>query len=230
MWTNPELLASFFLTGLLGGAGHCTAMCGPIAAVVGLRGEKKGALARSLLYSAGRVTTYAFLGGVMGASGNLALLSSKAVWFQKGVMVGTGVLMCLLALLQSGLFPGNPGLFSSTPGGGVIEKAAGKLFSSGEAGVFFPAGLVLGFLPCGLLYTALVGAARAGAATPSWGAGLLTGGALLLVFGTGTALPLTLISLSAGHLPLRGKKVFQVLASLLFFAVGVSFIVKGVKF
>ena len=48
-------------------------------------------------------------------------------------------------------------------------------------------GLALGFIPCGLLYTALIAAAGAGVEAKNGIEGLLKGGLLLLLFGLGTS-------------------------------------------
>ena len=65
---------AFFAAGLAGGAGHCIAMCGPIVASLGLAAPAgQGALAavaRTLPYHLGRVTTYGLIGAVMGLTGS----------------------------------------------------------------------------------------------------------------------------------------------------------------
>jgi sulfite exporter TauE/SafE len=47
-------------------------------------------------------------------------------------------------------------------------------------------GLVLGFIPCGLLYTALIAAAGAGADSGNQAEGFLRGMLMLFLFGLGT--------------------------------------------
>ena len=57
------------LGGLLGSS-HCVGMCGGFAAIVGLRtGSMAGNLRAQLIYSAGRLMSYATLGAIAGFAG-----------------------------------------------------------------------------------------------------------------------------------------------------------------
>jgi sulfite exporter TauE/SafE len=71
-----------------------------------------------------------------------------------------------------------------------------KLFSAPDIGHRFALGLALGFLPCGLIYAALV---------KSLAAGTALGGALdMLAFGLGTATSLLAIGLLSTSISFRG--------------------------
>ena len=62
-------VAMAFATGLLGSFGHCAAMCGPLVVSLGLSAAPLGtrrSLLGQLAYHAGRITTYAAVGAVMG--------------------------------------------------------------------------------------------------------------------------------------------------------------------
>ena len=62
-------LPLIFLGGLLGSS-HCIGMCGPLALALGVQESRLHVnLGRQLLFSAGRITTYGFLGAVAGATG-----------------------------------------------------------------------------------------------------------------------------------------------------------------
>jgi sulfite exporter TauE/SafE len=69
-----EIYLLAFMTGLTGGVSHCVGMCGPIVASYSVAAGRPGFLPH-LLYGAGRITTYAFLGGTLGLAGSLQLLS-----------------------------------------------------------------------------------------------------------------------------------------------------------
>src|SRR6266536_4613378 len=82
-------------TGLLGGFGHCAGMCGPLVASVGLVSSPllgaRRALGGQLLYNAGRVTTYALLGALMGLTGSFVNTAGRLAGLQDVVAVLAGV-------------------------------------------------------------------------------------------------------------------------------------------
>ena len=95
-----------FLGGLLGSA-HCVGMCGGFALSIGIGARSVGAnLHRQLLYTLGRVLTYAFLGVVAGYAG--FWLSRKAgtlVNVQAGLSIVAGALLVFQGLLALGIVP-----------------------------------------------------------------------------------------------------------------------------
>jgi uncharacterized protein len=164
----------FALTlGLISGL-HCLQMCGPIALVVGP--------GRPLvLYNAGRILTYAMLGAVAGSAGHaLMLLGSTATVISGGAMIVAGI------VLMVGLVP-SKGLITIRPHG-RFSRVTGGLLRAGRNK--FLLGLALGFLPCGLVYAALVKAMDSAGAVP----GALT----MLAFGAGTSVSLSAVGYGAG--------------------------------
>src|SRR5512134_1425191 len=144
-----------FTSGLLGGFGHCTAMCGPVVAAFSLcLGEKRQA-GPHLLYNLGRVTTYSLIGGVAGLAGSFLGIAAGLGPFQKAVAFGTGLLVVLMGLALGGWLPRLPSFFAADGASRLLRRLAGLAQGSGGPGVFFPLGLLLGFLPCGLVYAAL---------------------------------------------------------------------------
>ena len=69
----------------------------------------------------------------------------------------------------------------------LINRITRFVAETKGAGSFFPMGLLLGFIPCGLLYTALIAAAGAGVQAKNQIEGFFHGTLLLLLFGLGTA-------------------------------------------
>ena len=95
-----------FLTGLLGGFGHCVAMCGPLVGSFALASGALGprrSLAGQLAYHAGRVTMYAAIGAVMGLTGAFVNVAGRLAGVQQVIAVAAGVLMILLGLGSAGL-------------------------------------------------------------------------------------------------------------------------------
>ena len=174
------------LAGGLLGSTHCLGMCGPFALMIGgaARGWR-GNLARQLLYSAGRVFTYAWLGAAAGFGGmRLSQLAPAMVSVPALLAVGAGALLLYQGLASAGVLR-RLGWRGASPCFGAAWLAA-FLRDPRPVGVLL-AGVFTGFLPCGLVYGFL---ALAGAT-----ANVLHGGLLMAAFGVGTAPMMTLAGL-----------------------------------
>lgn len=170
--TQGGVLSALFLAGLLGSVSHCVGMCGPfVLAQVGARLERVPAAgmtewhrlagAAAAPYHLGRATTYALLGSLAGGiTGGLATL--PALRHLAASLLALAAAMFLLgALRQAGLWPGQ-GQVGGTPG--WLGRLLGPFFASPVGWRGYGLGLGLGFLPCGLLYSALAAAASTGSA------------------------------------------------------------------
>lgn len=195
------LLLSLFLAGLVGSLSHCAGMCGPfVLAQVSARLETVPARAMSEFsrlngaalapYHLGRASTYAALGGlVAGAAGGVAR------WTEWRGLAGGLLLVGALIFLGYGLQ--KLGWWAARPGAGTggwgeaVARLARPLFGRPTGWRGYGLGVLLGFIPCGLLYGALAASASAGDAL---------GGALaMLAFAGGTVPMLVTVGL-AGHL------------------------------
>ena len=76
MSSIEALYLTFLTTGFVVGFGHCIGMCGPIVVSFSLNLKTKGVMVPNLLYHVGRITTYAVLGGIMGATGAFTLITA----------------------------------------------------------------------------------------------------------------------------------------------------------
>lgn len=217
---KPDLLLALG-TGLLGGFGHCVGMCGPLVGAVSLAaGPSMGQrrlLAGHLLYNAGRITTYALLGGTMGMAGSFVNVAGRMAGLQDAVAVAAGALMILLGLGAAGV----AGWASR-----VEARAAGHVFSlartmlaGGGPGRFYPLGLVMGFLPCGLSYTAFLGAAATG--------GPAQGLAFALAFALGTVPAMLAAGAVATALGARLRGALYRAGGLLVALLGALFVARG---
>lgn len=194
-------LPLIFVSGVLGSA-HCLGMCGPISALMNLgTSGPRSALGRQFLWSLGRVFTYCFLGMAAGfAGGHLTTSESatslvKTVHIQASFAVLAGVLLVIQGLLAAGW------LRSGATGNGSCLTATifGKFLRGGSSTGVFVAGILTGFLPCGLVYSFL---ALAVASASVW-----KGPMLMAAFGCGT-LPVMLLTgagLTMASLQLRQK-------------------------
>ncbi len=176
---GSQLLGAFVVA-LLGGV-HCLGMCGGIvgALTLGLGPSRRPAMALVVGYNAGRITTYGALGalaGAMGAWGSEWL----AVRHSQGILQGlTGAVMIALGLYLADLWRGlvwveRLGLHLWRP----VAPWARRLLPLTTLPQALVAGMLWGFLPCGLVYSALIWALGAG--------GAREGGLLMLAFGAGT--------------------------------------------
>lgn len=94
-----------FLGGLAGSA-HCIGMCGGFAASIGARGASwRAVLPRQIVYSLGRITTYAFLGMMAATLGaRFASLDVPIVGAQRLLAVVSGAVMVLIGLHTLGVW------------------------------------------------------------------------------------------------------------------------------
>jgi uncharacterized protein len=186
-------------TGLVGSFAHCAPMCGPFVLMQIAAPEGGGLALRRLAagalpgYQLGRMTTYVALGGVMGALGGSLTALSGLRWLL-AVLLALAAASFLLQALKSA----RAGL-AGAAFGGLGRRLAVPLARLINADRHFalkgyPLGLVLGLLPCGFLFAALIAAAATGGALA--GAGAMAGFALgtmpalvtVGVLGTGAAL------------------------------------------
>lgn len=167
-----------FLGGLLG-ATHCIGMCGGFALALGAGTTRWQAnLVRQLLYTLGRVATYALLGAIAAFVGTRLTRSFSSLHLAQAVLATVaGAALIGYGLHNLGWLP------SRAQGQSSVACLAGKLFlplfQVQHWSKSFAAGVMTGFLPCGLVYTFLVLAASSG--------NLAVGALRMAVFGAGTA-------------------------------------------
>jgi sulfite exporter TauE/SafE len=182
-----------FVAGILGSA-HCVSMCGGFALSIGVGARSLLAnLQRQLLYSLGRVLTYAFLGVAAGYAG--LWLSRKAgalINVQAGLSILAGGLLATQGILALGIVPRR--LLGPIKGGAAPCLAgtfvAPFLTAPGWTNVLV-AGILTGFLPCGLVYGFLT--------LSSSSTSVVQGLATMCAFGAGTA-PVMILTGAGGSL------------------------------
>lgn len=185
-------LISAFVVGLLGGV-HCVGMCGGIVGALSLGLPSQRQLPILLGYNLGRISSYTLAGALMGALG-FYFSGLLPVQTAQRVLLGfAGVFMVLLGLYLGGWW----NLLSRIERmGGVlwrrIEPLGRGLLPVRSPGQAVALGLLWGWLPCGLVYSALVWTVASG--------GPVQGGLLMLAFGLGTLPNLLLMGVAAVQL------------------------------
>lgn len=227
----PDSIYLILLTaGFTTGFGHCIGMCGPIVVSLSLNLKKRSTFVPHLLYNGGRITTYAILGGLMGLTGSFASVTASIAGLQKGVMIFAGMIIIIMGLAMGGWIPLGKIYGNYNNPKGLISKGFHKLSTSNSALTYYPLGLLLGLLPCGPVYTALITAARAGMEAKGSPEGFFIGMGLMLTFGLGTIPALFLVAKLSDLGWLKSREMIYKIGSVLMIVVGVYFVVKGIRY
>lgn len=171
------LFLAAFSMGLFGSP-HCLGMCGGIVTAFGLsmqhvsESKKNGLI---LTYHLGRLISYSLLGLIASFVG-VAIFQS--IMSNSAPRIVLGAVLVLIGLAMLGL-----PLFNQLEKVGMrfwqsLAPIRKKVFPIDSFGKALFAGLLWGFLPCGLVYGALMMAIA--------GNNIATGAALMFVFGLGT--------------------------------------------
>lgn len=206
-------LLALFIVGLLGG-GHCAGMCGGIVGALSLQSPQGGgaAILVHLAYNLGRIGSYVLAGllaGLLGqAAGNLMAVQHGLYLFASLMLIAMGLYLLGVTQFLAPLERGGQVLWQR------IQPLTRRFLPVRGVAQALPLGLLWGWLPCGLVYSALTTSLASGSA----GQGAL----LMLAFGLGT-LPNLLL---AGLLLTRFRRFAQaratrVVSGLLVLAYGI---------
>ena len=210
-------------TGILGSFGHCLGMCGPIVASYTLSGSSGSRpwserLVPHLLYHGGRITMYAFIGALMGLSGSFVNVATSISGLQNTVAVLAGIAMVIMGLSITGIAGKTAWLESHNI---VVLRYAKQVMSARSLLRYYPLGLLLGLLPCGLSYTIFIAAAGTG--------GLLPGMTTALLFGIGTLPALLLFGTALSYFSASLRSTIYRAGGALVIIMGIYFIFRGIK-
>lgn len=218
-FTVAALLATLFASGLLGSL-HCVGMCGPI--LLGFSramGERAGPTAFAL-YHGGRLWTYGLLGFAAGWAGMQLRHGAGGLGpgWQRLLGVGAGAVLVAAGALT---WVAAPSLAPARGCGKALGQAralVGGLLRETSPWARLLLGVVMGFLPCGLVWAMLPLAASL-SSPPLAAAGMV-------VFGLGT-LPALSAVLMAGRFVPRRLATLRRLPGVLLVAVGVFAIARA---
>ena len=179
--TDPIGAGAAFLIGLFGSA-HCLVMCGGITAAFSLsipEKDRQGVRFWTLITSAsfGRVISYTLLGVLFGLLGGW--LRGDHEFFVIGFRLFAGIILIVMGLWISQLWRGVQTI--EQLGDRYITPLVQTLRSKASPDTLrhaFQYGLAWGFLPCGLVYSALLWSASTAHAGQA--------GTQMFLFGLGT--------------------------------------------
>jgi len=201
---------------------HCVQMCGPIVLTYSVAANtaaaRRSLLALHLAYNCGRTLTYMLLGALAGLAGGAMGFVGRLAGVENTAALVAGIAMVIAGLALLGSSP----IFKGWRGFALPSRflrPVGKLISSRSPGSKFALGLLMGFLPCGLVYAALMKAI--GAATP-------VGGALtLLAFSIGTSVALVVVGLGSSVATRKLARWGTTVSAVTVTAMGILLIVRG---
>lgn len=173
---NAGLYGTLAMAGFVGGFTHCAGMCGPF--VLGQTAARLDRVSSENMnefkrltgavlapYHAGRITTYAIMGALV-ASIFAPLLSHDGLrWAAAALLALAGLSFLAASFGKKGLAGLKiPGMDAENGLAKALAKAGRGLFLSPLGWRGYALGLILGLLPCGMVYAALMAAATTGSA------------------------------------------------------------------
>lgn len=209
------MLYTAFLLGLLG-AFHCVGMCGPIALILPIsKTNSKQKIVQVLLYHIGRITTYSLLGLVFGLVGKGLQLAG----LHQQISIAIGILMIAFVLFPRIIklisFKASPVTLFFTQ----LKIQMGLYLKKDSYYALFLIGVFNGFLPCGMIYMALVGAI----AMPS----LLQSVFYMTLFGLGTIPLLSVVIYIKDAFSTNFRSKIQKTIPIVVVIIGLLFILRG---
>lgn len=167
---------ALFLVGLLGGT-HCVGMCGGIVGALAMGGASRWTM--HLAYNGGRILSYALAGAIAGALGAASLGLEGQVPARLILYLFANLMLIALGFYLLGVTRALA--FTERAGQALwrrVQPLTRRFLPATTVRQAFPLGMLWGWLPCGLVYSALASALSAGSAG--------RGAALMLAFGLGT--------------------------------------------
>jgi sulfite exporter TauE/SafE len=211
---SGSLISMAFITGLMG-AGHCIGMCGGLVGALSLsEAGKKGGWLFHLLYNLGRITTYTFIGAVVGWLGSAMAYTDQFRMLTRSLLLASDLFIILVGLGTAGMFTWLNASSLDFPGPmQAMTSVLHGLRKLPPALAALPLGLLFGFIPCGYLYAVAITAAQSADAS--------TGALMLMAFGLGTAPSLLIFGGATQWLSGRARTWMLRIAGLLVSGMGI---------
>ena len=153
--TDSVSFLTLFLLGFFGG-GHCVGMCGGLSSAFALQLPPHiGRFRLIVLLNLGRISSYTVIGLLAGALGQFGISLDQTRTLQTVLFTAAHVLLLLLGLYLAGLSD----LARRIEGAGKpvwrrLNPLLNRLLPIKSVPACFGVGLLWGWLPCGLVYSA----------------------------------------------------------------------------
>jgi sulfite exporter TauE/SafE len=218
-----QIYLEIFIIGVLGSM-HCIGMCGGFVAMYSLKKPViRPTLSSHILYNLGRITTYSLLGGILGYIGSFVAYIGEYRGIPGASLLIAGSLMVLMGLNIAGVL-GKRGLFEETgiTRNATFRRSIHRIFALESMWSTFLFGLLLGFLPCGLLYPIFMNAAASG--------GFISGMLIMAVFGFSTVPAMMSFGFLMTRLRPHMKRALYRAAAVLIVLLGLRILLRGMSF
>lgn len=191
-------------------------MCGPIAFILPVDRKNKGKMiVQTFLYHFGRLLSYSIIGLLFGLLGKGLYLAG----FQQRLSILIGVLMILTVVIPSKIlnkFNFTKPLYHII---GTVKTKLGLYLKKKSNKALFSIGFFNGFLPCGLVYMAILGAIST--------SNVLSGSLYMFLFGLGTIPMMTGAILLGNFLKISARNKIQKAIPIFVIIIGLLFILRG---
>ncbi len=155
------------------GSWHCFAMCGPIAMMIpGSKGKNK--IFSSLLYNSGKILAYVIIGALFG----IFTVFVESFKVQAIISISVGTLIAFLAIAPSFINMAERKGYKVFDSFLKLKSKLAAALNKNRLEFGFYIGFLNGFIPCGMVYIAAMGAM----VQPTYSHSLL----YMLFFGLGT--------------------------------------------
>lgn len=207
---NQEItFLTLFLLGFFGGT-HCVGMCGGLSSAFALQlPPHLNRIGLIILLNLGRISSYVVIGLLVGLVGQVGISLDDTRTVQNGLYIAANVLLLLLGLYLAGISTAATKIEGiGKPIWKRLNPLLNKLLPIKSVPACFGVGVLWGWLPCGLVYSASLYALGSGNA--------LHGGLYMLAFALGTLPNLLAMGIFAAQLKtFLQKRMVRLCAGLL---------------
>jgi sulfite exporter TauE/SafE len=208
---NSIILISAFVLGI-GGSLHCIGMCGPLALSIPFSKESKQKWISITIYYTFKAIAYGVLGIIMGALGKGIMLMN----YQQILSIIAGVFIILMAFKP---------YIKTQAGNFFFQKQFSAIYQNMVTAprwwYYAALGFLNGWLPCGMVYTALATAAVSGSG--------FNGFATMFVFGLGTTPALWILTVFKSKISIKLRSQLKPIVALTSILIGVVLIIRGMN-
>ncbi len=210
-----NLLAAFTL-GLLGSM-HCVGMCGPLVLAIPTSATSRWKfIVERVIFNLGKALTYGVMGAGVGLAGKGMVMN-----FQQDVSILLGVTILLTIVIPLGFKTKLEKISPLKYFYSFIKERFVILIRKRGMTALFALGTLNGLLPCGLVYTALIGAT---AVADVWQSALF-----MIVFGIGTSPILIAVSLAGKLFSVKYRSFFSRAIPVMSIALALILILRGMN-